>query len=109
VTIYAENQNTDSGSSKITVIGASAESEENYKIQLYVIPEKISNFAASSTFVIVQLQGADGSPIKATHLIPVSVKIDHAKSIFNDRRAMEISTVESLVIPPGSSVGYAKI
>ena len=109
VTIYAENPNTDSGSSKITVIGASAKDEENYKIQLYVIPEKISNFAASSTFVIVQLQGADGSPIKATHLIPVSVKIDHAKSIFNDRRTMELSTVESLVIPPGSSVGYAKI
>ena len=112
VTIYAENPNTDSGSSKITVIGAStdgSEGEENYKIQLYVIPEKISNFATSSTFAIVQLQGADGSPIKATHPIPVSLKIDHAKAIFNDRRTTEISTVDSLVIPPGSSVGYAKL
>jgi len=112
VTIYAENPNTDSGSSKITVIGAStdgSEDEENYKIQLYVIPEKISNFATSSTFAIVQLQGADGSPIKATHPIPVSLKIDHAKAIFNDRRTTEISTVDSLVIPPGSSVGYAKL
>ena len=109
VTIYAENPNTDSGSSKITVIGATAEGEENYKIQLYVIPEKISNFATSSTFVIVQLQGADGSPIKATHLIPVSLKVDYAKAIFNDRRTTEISTIDSLVIPPGSSVGYAKL
>jgi len=112
VTIYAENPNTDSGSSKITVIGAStdgSDGEENYKIQLYVIPEKISNFATSSTFAIVQLQGADGSPIKATHPIPVSLKIDHAKAIFNDRRTTEISTVDSLVIPPGSSVGYAKL
>ena len=112
VTIYAENPNTDSGSSKITVIGAStdgSEGEENYKIQLYVIPEKISNFATSSTFAIVQLQGADGSPIKAAHPIPVSLKIDHAKAIFNDRRTTEISTVDSLVIPPGSSVGYAKL
>ena len=112
VTIYAENTNTDSGSSKIKVIGTStddSDDEDNYKIQLYVIPEKISNFATSSTFAIVQLQGEDGSPIKATHPISVSLKIDHANAIFNDRRTTEISTVDSLVIPPGSSVGYAKL
>jgi len=113
VTIYAENLNTDSGSSKITVFGPSgdveSDNEENYKIQLYVIPEKISNFATSSTFAIVQLQGEDGSPIKSTQTIPVSLKIDHAKSIFNDKRTNEISTVDSLVIPPGSSTGYAKL
>ncbi len=117
VTIYAENPNTDSSSSKITVFGATtdndsdndSDNEENYKIQLYVIPEKISNFATSSTFAIVQLQGENGSPIKAAETIPVSLKIDHAKSIFNDRRTNEISTVNSIVIPPGSSVGYAKL
>jgi hypothetical protein len=113
VTIYAENPNTDSGSSKITVFGATtdndSDNQENYKIQLYVIPEKISNFATSSTFAIVQLQGEDGSPIKAAETIPVSLKIDHAKAIFNDRRTSEISTVDSIVIPPGSSVGYAKL
>ncbi len=113
VSIYAEYPNTDSGSSKITVFGATgdndSDNEENYKIQLYVIPEKISNFATSSTFAIVQLQGEDGSPIKAAETIPVSLKIDHAKAIFNDRRTSEISTVDSIVIPPGSSVGYAKL
>ena len=112
VTIYAENSNTDSGSSKITVLGASDEDsdiEDEYTIQLYVLPEKISNFATSSTFAIVQLQGPDGSPIKATDTIPVSLKIDHAKSIFNDKRTNEISTVDSLVIPPGSTTGYAKL
>jgi hypothetical protein len=113
VSIYAENPNTDSGSSKITVFGATkdndSDGEENYKIQLYVIPEKISNYATSSTFAIVQLQGEDGSPIKSAETIPVSLKIDHAKAIFNDRRTNEISTVDSIVIPPGSSVGYAKL
>jgi hypothetical protein len=113
VSVYAENPNTDSGSSKITVFGATEDSDsgdgENYKIQLYVIPEKISNFATSSTFAIVQLQGEDGSPIKSAETIPVSLKIDHAKAIFNDRRTNEISTVDSIVIPPGSSVGYAKL
>ena len=117
VTIYAENPNTDSGSSKITVFGATADNdsdsesnnEENYRIQLYVIPEKISNFATSSTFAIVQLQGEDGSPIKSAETIPVSLKIDHAKAVFNDRRTAEISTADSIVIPPGSSVGYAKL
>ncbi len=113
VTIYAENPNTDSGSSKITVFGATtdddSDDDENYKIQLYVIPEKISNFATSSTFAIVQLQGEDGSPIKAAETIPVSLKIDHAKAVFNDRRTAQISTVDSIVIPPGSSVGYAKL
>ena len=114
VTIYGENPNTESGGSKITVFGASgeddkSENEENYKIQLYVIPEKISNFATSSTFAIVQLQGEDGSPIKATQTIPVSLKIDHAKAIFNDRRTTEIDTADSLIIPPGSSTGYAKL
>jgi hypothetical protein len=113
VTIYAENPNTDSGSSKIKVFGATtdrdSDNEENYKIQLYVIPEKISNFATSSTFAIVQLQGEDGSPIKAAEPIPVSLQLDHAKAVFNDRRTAEISTVDSIVIPPGSSVGYAKL
>jgi hypothetical protein len=113
VTIYAENPNTDSGSSKIKVFGATtdrdSDNEENYKIQLYVIPEKISNFATSSTFAIVQLQGEDGSPIKAAETIPVSLQLDHAKAVFNDRRTAEISTVDSIVIPPGSSVGYAKL
>ncbi len=112
VTIYAETGNTESGSSKIKVLGVSGEDsdlEEEYTIQLYVIPEKISNFATSSTFAIVQLQGPDGSPIKATKTIPVSLKIDHAKSIFNDKRTNEISTVDSIVIPPGSSTGFAKL
>ena len=113
VSIYAENPNIDSGSSKITVFGATKDDDsddgENYKIQLYVIPEKISNFATSSTFAIVQLQGEDGSPIKSAETIPVSLKIDHAKAVFNDRRTNEISTVDSIVIPPGSSVGYAKL
>ena len=111
VTIYADNSNTESGSSKITVFTSSDDDsdDDNYTIQLYVIPEKISNFATSSTFAIVQLQGSDGSPIKATNTIPVSLKIDHAKSIFNDKRTNEISTVDSLIIPPGSSTGYAKL
>ena len=112
VTLYAENPNMDSGSSKITVFGASTDSsdnQKNYKIQLYVLPEKISNFATSSTFAIVQLQGPDGSPIKATETIPVSLQIGYDEPIFNDRRATEISNVNSLVIPPGSSTGYAKL
>ncbi|HUT06544.1 MAG TPA: hypothetical protein VMW74_07660 [Nitrosopumilaceae archaeon] len=112
VTLYAENLNTDSGSSKITVFGSSTDDTDNpddYTIQLFVIPEKISNFATSSTFAIVQLQGPDGSPIKATNTIPISLKIDHAKSIFNDKRTNEISTVDSVVIPAGSSSGFAKL
>ena len=117
VTIYAENLNTDSGSSKITVLRANEDTEngnnsedfEDYTIQLYVLPEKISNFATSSTFAIVQLQGPDGTPITATDSIPISLKIDHAKPIFNDKRTNEISTVDSLVIPSGSSTGYAKL
>ena len=39
------------------------------------------------------MQGEDGSPIKATHTIPVSLKIDHAKAVFNDKRTNEIDTV----------------
>jgi hypothetical protein len=114
VSLYAESQNTESGNSKIKVMGISGDEddekvEDNFRIQLYVIPEKISNFATSSTFAIVQLQGPDGSPIKATETIPVSLNIDYDKPIFNDRRTTEISTVNSLVIPPGSTTGYAKL
>jgi len=113
VLIYAESQNIESGSDKITVFGGgtdkSTTSKEDYKIQLYVIPEKISNFATSSTFAIVQLQGPNGSPIKATENIPISLKIDYPKPTFGQRPPNEISTVNSLLIPQGSSVGYAKL
>lgn len=113
VSIYAESQNIESGSNKITVFGAGTDKsiggKEDYKIQLYVIPKKISNFATSSTFAIVQLQGPDGSPIKSTESIPISLKIDHAKPTFGQRPPNEISTANSIVIPPGSSVGYAKL
>ncbi|MDH3277571.1 MAG: hypothetical protein OEL77_06775 [Nitrosopumilus sp.] len=113
VSIYAESENIESGANKITVFGAgtdtSTSKSDNYKIQLYVIPEKISNFATSSTFVIVQLQGEDGSPIKATENIPVSLKLDHAKPAWGQRPPNEISTVNSVLIPSGSSVGYAKL
>ncbi|MGD8299991.1 MAG: hypothetical protein PVG77_04745 [Nitrosopumilaceae archaeon] len=115
VSIYAESQNIDPGNSKIKVLGISEDNnddeknEENYKIQLYVIPEKISNFATSSTYAIVQLQGSDGSPIKATESIPVSLNIDYDEPVFNDRKNTEISTADSLVIPPGSTTGYVKL
>ncbi len=111
VSLYAESPYTDPDSSKITVLGATDddEAEENYKIQLYVLPNKISNFATSSTFAIVQLQDSDGSPIRASETIPVSLKIDYAEAIFNDKRTDEISTVNSLVIPPGSTTGFAKL
>lgn len=112
VSIYAESANTESGSSKIKVQRINdedSEANENYKIQLFVLPEKISNFASSSTFAIVQLQTLDGTPIKATKDIPVSLKIDHADPVFNDKRSSEISTVDSLVIPAGSTTGYAKL
>jgi len=110
--IYAESQNTDSGSSKINVLEITdedSEDSEKYKIQLYVMPKKISNFATSSTFAIVQLQSSDGTPIKATKDIPVSLKIDHEDPVFNDKRSSEISTIDSLVIPSGSTTGYAKL
>ncbi len=74
-----------------------------------MLPNKISNFATSSTFAIVQLQDSDGSPIRASETIPVSLKIDYAEAIFNDKRTDEISTVNSLVIPPGSTTGFAKL
>ena len=112
VSLYAESPNTDPDSSKITVLGATDDDdsiEENYKIQLYVLPNKISNFATSSTFAIVQLQDSDGSPIRASETIPISLKIDYADAVFNDKRTDEINTVNSLVIPPGSTTGYAKL
>ena len=114
VTIYAEAPNTIPDGSKVTIFGAlgdedSEDSEEEYIIQLYVIPEKISNFATSSTYAIAQLQGSDGSPIIATENIPVTLKVDYADSTFNEKRTDEISTVNSLVIPPGSTTGFAKM
>jgi len=114
VSIYAESPNVEPGNSKIKVLGISDDDdnkkiEENYKIQLYVIPEKISNFATSSTYAIVQLQGSDGSPIKATEPIPVSLNIDYDEPVFNDRKTTEISTANSLVIPPSSTTGYVKL
>ncbi|MFB5615274.1 MAG: hypothetical protein ACE5RI_09330, partial [Candidatus Nitrosomaritimum yanchengensis] len=113
VSVYAESQNIESGNSKIKVFGISGNDnekiEDNYKIQLYVIPEKISNFATSSTYAIVQLQGPDGSPIRATEPISVSLDVDYDEPVFNDRKNTEISTVDSLVIPPGSTTGYAKL
>ena len=112
VSIYAESLDTDSGSSKVNVQrinGDDVETNKNYKIQLYVLPQKISNFASSSTFAIVQLQALDGTPIRATADIPVSLKIDHADPIFNDKRNSEISTADSLIIPEGSTTGFAKL
>jgi len=112
VSIYAESLNTESGSSKVSVQRINeddSEINENYKIQLFVLPQKISNFASSSTFAIVQLQTIDGTPIRATEDIPVSLKIDHADPVFNDKRSSEISTVDSLIIPEGSTTGYAKL
>jgi len=112
VSVYAESQNTDSGSSKVKIVRVEdkdTDVDEDYMIQLYVIPEKISNFATSSTFAIVQLQTIDGTPVKATESIPVSLKIDHADPVFNDKRNTEISTVDSLIIPAGSTTGFAKL
>lgn len=121
VSLYAESPNTDPDSSKIKVFASTIDvdsdrnsdddenPEDNYKIQLYVIPNKISNFATSSTYAIVQLQDSRGSPIIASETIPISLKIDYEKAMFNDKRTDEISTVNSLVIPPGSSTGHAKM
>ena len=110
VSLNAESPNTVPDNSKITVFGPTDDGDsEHYKIQLFVFPNKISNFATSSTFAIVQLQDSTGSPIIASESIPISLKIDYADEKFNEKRTDEISTVNSLFIPQGSTTGYTKL
>ncbi|MHA7733881.1 hypothetical protein [Nitrosopumilus sp. S6] len=110
VIVYADNSEIESDSATITVNGYSSgtsSTNEKGKIQLYVIPNKISNFATSSTFAIVQLLNSEGMPVKATESIPISLNIHHEDA--KNNRTPDISTPEALIIPQGYSTGYAKL
>jgi len=105
VSIYASNENIGSAESEIEVL----ESDENdLQIELFVIPNKISNFASSTAYAIVQLQNSEGEPIKSTEDIPVTLQISHANAPKNDR-SPDISSTEPLVIQKGSTTGFAKL
>ena len=80
-------------------------------LQLYVYPDKISSFQGSQSYAIVELQNANGAPVKAKEDIFVSVKVTGASQEViqsSSPTATNIST-SNLVIKKGSYWGYSTL
>ena len=76
VTISASSKSTPTVSASITVGQTSSQNT----VQLYVFPQKINAFQASTTYAIVQLHDTSGNPILAKEDIPITIHITNASS-----------------------------
>ena len=108
VTLYASTDKMDTVSSTITVTHGTAP----LTVKLYVYPEKISSYATSYTYAIVQLQDANGNPVKATEDIPISVKVTDSilsESVNTSGEYDKIKIDGQLEIKKDSYFGYVKL
>ncbi|MDX1596462.1 MAG: hypothetical protein R3327_05925, partial [Nitrosopumilaceae archaeon] len=103
--LYANNQDIGTAESEVEVLETN---ENDLQIELFVIPNKISNFASSGAYAIVQLQNSEGEPVKATEDIPVTLQIHHSNAPKNER-SPDISALGPLSIPKGSTNGFVKL
>jgi len=94
-------------SSNITIDPDAATSH----LQLYVYPNKISSFQGSQSYVIVQLQNANGVPVKAQEDVFVSVKVTGASQqvIQSSSPIATNLSASNLVIKKGSYWGYSTL
>ncbi|MGQ0605743.1 MAG: hypothetical protein ACT4OD_02150 [Candidatus Nitrosotenuis sp.] len=108
VTIYASSDNMDTVSNVVTV----NQGTTPLKIQLYVYPQTISSYATSYSYAIVQLQDADGNPVKAPEDISISVKIVDStlsESVNSSPIYEQIQASGPLEIKKDSYWGYVKL
>lgn len=101
VIIYASAPNVETAETTINVVTPT----KPFKIKLFVNPDRASRSSITNSFAIVQLQDANGNPIRATEDIPVSVKIKDpfAGSIMlnENGRIPQISPSSTIVIKKG--------
>src|SRR6267143_2836221 len=106
-TLFANAQSMKTTSSQITIDPDAATTH----LQLYVYPDKISSFAAAQSYAIVQLQNANGVPVKAMEDIFVSVKItDSSQKVgLSSSSVAPNLSADNLVINKGSYWGYSTL
>lgn len=101
VIIYASAPNVETAETTINVVTPT----KPFKIKLFVNPDRASRSSITNSFAIVQLQDANGKPVKATEDIPVSIKIRDpfaGSIILNESgRIPQISPSSTLVIKKG--------
>lgn len=109
VTVYASAQNVETAKETIHIV----KPKGPLKVQLYIFPDKASRNAITNTYAIVQLQDANGKPIKATEDIPISIKISDpsgTKIKLNDRgKIPTISPAEPLTIKKGDYLAVTEL
>ncbi len=102
VIVYASAPNVETAEEKINIVTPS----KPFEIKLFVYPDRASRSSITNSFAIVQLQDANGNPIKAAEDIPVSIKISDpfgSDIKLNERgRIPQISPSSTLVIKEGS-------
>ena len=98
--IYASAPNVETAETKISVVPPS----KPLIVKLFVSPDRASRTAITNAFAVVQLQDANGNPIKAPNDIPVSIMIDDPYGVGTlspDGRITKISPSSNLVIKKG--------
>ena len=107
-TISASSKLTPTVSSSVTL---SQTSSQNI-IQLYVFPQKINAFQASTTYAVVQLHDSSGNPIIAKEDIPVTIHVSNSSSTVSVNTSIENTYVqvnEMPVIKKGTYWAYVPI
>src|SRR5438309_4305631 len=106
-TLFANAQSMKTTSSQITIDPDAATTH----LQLYVYPDRISSFAAAQSYAIVQLQNANGVPVKAMEDIFVSVKItDSSQKVgLSSSSVAPNLSADNLVINQRSYLGYSTL
>lgn len=95
VTISASSKSTPTASGSITVGQTSSQNT----IQLYVFPQKINAFQASTTYAIVQLHDSSGNPLLAKEDIPVTIHVTNSTSSVSVNTSGESPYVQVNEIP----------
>lgn len=108
VTISASSKLTPTASASVTV----GQTSTTNTIQLYVFPQKINAFQASTTYAVVQLHDASGNPILAKEDIPVTVRVTNSSStvsINTSGQSPYVQVNEMPVIKKGTYWAYVPI
>ncbi len=101
VIVYASAPNVETAETEVEVVSPT----KPFQVKLFVAPDRASRSSITNSYAVVQLQDANGNPIRATEDIPVSIKISDpfgSDIKLNDRgRIPQISPSSTLVIKKG--------
>src|SRR5579872_703804 len=106
--LSASSSSMQSVSTSITVNNINSQN----MVQLYVYPNTINAYAASSTYAIVQLHDMSGNPVLAKNDIPVNIQVTNASGIstINTSRESPLFQIgEQAVIKKGTYWSYVPI